>query len=118
VLLVEDESAVRRIAREMLLRLGYTILDAPNGLAALKTFLDYGKPIQLLVTDVVMPELGGCDLARQLKAVNGDLKTLFISGYAGETLVQEALLEDGTAYLQKPFSVNALASKIRELLDN
>jgi len=84
----------------------------------LKTFLDYGKPIQLLVTDVVMPELGGCDLARQLKAVNGDLKTLFISGYAGETLVQEALLEDGTAYLQKPFSVNALASKIRELLDN
>jgi two-component system cell cycle sensor histidine kinase/response regulator CckA len=118
ILLVEDESALRRIAREMLLRLGYTVLDAPNGLEAQKVLLDYGKPIQLLLTDVVMPEQGGRDLAGQLKALHGDLKILFMSGYAGDAIVHQGLLEPGTAYLQKPFSLYALASKIRELLDN
>ena len=117
VLLVEDESAVRRIATEMLLRLGYTVLDAPNGRVAQKIFLEYRKPIHLLVTDVVMPELGGRELTEQLRALRADLKVLFMSGYAGDALVQQALLEPGTAYLQKPFSLYALASKIRELLD-
>ncbi len=117
VLLVEDESAVRRIATEMLLRLGYTVLDAPNGRVARKIFLEYGKPIHLLVTDVVMPELGGQELTELLRALRPDVKVLFMSGYAGDAMVQQGLLEPGTAYLQKPFSLQALASKIRELLD-
>jgi two-component system, cell cycle sensor histidine kinase and response regulator CckA len=118
ILLVEDESALRRIAREMLLRLGYTVLDAPNGLEAQKTLRDYGKPIQLLLTDVVMPEQGGRELAGQLKGLQRDLKVLFMSGYAGDAIVRQGLLEPGTAYLQKPFSLYALASKLRELLDS
>ncbi len=107
---------MRRIATEMLLRLGYTVLDAPNGRVARKIYSDYGKPIHLLVTDVVMPELGGRELAEQLRALGGDLKVLFMSGYAGDAMVQQGLLEPGTAYLQKPFTLYALASKIRELL--
>ena len=117
VLLVEDQAAVRRIAAEMLLRLGYTVLDAPNGRAAQKILLDYGKPIHLLLTDVVMPELGGREFAGQLRALRGDLKVLFMSGYAGDAIVQQGLLEPGTAYLQKPFNLYTLDAKIRDLLD-
>jgi PAS domain S-box-containing protein len=118
ILLVEDEAAVRRIAAEMLLRLGYTVLEAANGAAARKVLDDYGKPVQMLLTDVVMPEVGGRELAEQLKALHGDLKVLFMSGYAGDAIVRNGLLEPGMAYLQKPFSLDALAGKIRELLDN
>ena len=117
MLLVEDEVAVRRMSAQMLLRLGYTVLDAPNGRAALRILTEYGKPIQLLLTDVVMPDLGGRELAAQSKALSTGLKVLFMSGYAGEAMVQRGLLEPGTAYLQKPFTLYALAGKIRELLD-
>ena len=117
ILLVEDETAVRRIVGEMLLRLGYTILEAPDGRAARKFMLEYNEPIQLLLTDVVMPELGGQELARLLKAMRDDLKVLFMSGYADDAIVQQGVLEQGMAYLQKPFTPDALAAKIREVLD-
>jgi two-component system cell cycle sensor histidine kinase/response regulator CckA len=118
ILLVEDEAALRRIVGEMLMRLGYTILEAPDSLSAEKLVSDYEKPIQLLLTDVVMPELGGRDLALRLKAVRRELKVLFMSGYADDTIVQQGVLESGAAYLQKPFTPDALASKIREVLDS
>ena len=108
---------MRRIAAEMLLRLGYTVLEAPNGAAARKVLDDYGKPVHLLLTDVIMPEVGGRELAGQLKALHANLKVLFISGYAGDAILRRGLLEPGMAYLQKPFSLDALAGKIRELLD-
>jgi len=117
ILLVEDEAAVRRIVREMLLRLGYTILEAPDGMAAEKIALESRKPIDLLLTDVVMPELGGLQLARRLKALRPELKVLFMSGYADDGIVNQSVLGTGAAYLQKPFTVDALASKIREALE-
>ncbi len=117
VLLVEDEAAVRRIVSEMLLRLGYTILEAPDANSAQKFLMEYEKPIQLLLTDVVMPEVGGRDLARISKTMREDLKVLFMSGYADDTVAQQGVLEPGAAYLQKPFTPDVLASKIREVLD-
>ena len=118
ILLVEDEAALRRIVGEMLTRLGYTIVEAPDSRSAEKVAADYGKPIQLLLTDVVMPELGGRELAWRLKAVRRDLKVLFMSGYADDTIAQQGVLEAGAAYLQKPFTPDTLAGKIREALDN
>ena len=116
ILLVEDETAVRRIVGEMLVRLGYTVLDVPDVRSALDLVKRYEKPIHLVLTDVVMPQLGGPELARQLKALRGDLKVLFMSGYAGESMLEEGH-ESGAAYLQKPFAPDALAGKIREVLD-
>jgi two-component system, cell cycle sensor histidine kinase and response regulator CckA len=118
ILLVEDEAALRRVVGEMLLRLGYTILEASDSLSVEKLVDDYKKPIELLLTDVVMPELGGRDLALRLRAVRREMKVLFMSGYADDTIVQQGVLESGAAFLQKPFTPDALASKIREVLDD
>jgi PAS domain S-box-containing protein len=117
ILLVEDEASLRKIVGGMLLRLGYTILEAPEGRAAETLVGQYDKPIELLLTDVVMPELGGRELARRLKTVRPELKVLFMSGYADDAIVQQGVLESGAAYLQKPFTPDALASKVREALD-
>jgi two-component system, cell cycle sensor histidine kinase and response regulator CckA len=117
ILLVEDEAAVRRVVTDMLLRLGYTILDAPDGRTAQKFVMEYEKPIQLLLTDVVMPEVSGRELARRLRTVRHDLKVLFMSGYADDAIIRQGILDPGAAYLQKPFTPDALAGKIRELLD-
>jgi two-component system, cell cycle sensor histidine kinase and response regulator CckA len=117
ILLVEDEAAVRRIVREMLLRLGYTILEASDGRAAQKIVVEYEKPIHLLLTDVVMPELGGRELAQILKTFRPELKVMFMSGYTDDAIVKQGVLEPGAAYLQKPFTPDALAGKIREALD-
>ena len=117
ILLVEDETALRRIVGEMLLRLGYTLVEAPDSLSVEKLVADYRKPIHLLLTDVVMPELGGRELALRLKAVRRELRVLFMSGYTDE-IVREGLLESGAAYLQKPFTPDALAGKVREVLDS
>jgi CheY-like chemotaxis protein len=102
----------------MLLRLGYTILEASDSLSVEKLVTDYKKPIELLLTDVVMPELGGRDLALRLKTIRREMKVLFMSGYPDDTIVQQGVLEFGAAYLQKPFTPDALASKIREALDD
>jgi CheY-like chemotaxis protein len=118
ILLVEDEAALRRVVGEMLLRLGYTILEASDSLSVEKLVTDYKKPIELLLTDVVMPELGGRDLALRLKTIRREMKVLFMSGYPDDTIVQQGVLEFGAAYLQKPFTPDALASKIREALDD
>lgn len=118
ILLVEDETGVRRIVSDMLLRLGYTILEAPDGQAAHKYVTEYDKPIQLLLTDVVMPEVGGQALARKLTALRTGMKVLFMSGYASDTSNRQGGLEPGATCLQKPFTPEALASKIREVLDS
>jgi len=115
ILLVEDENAVRRLVGAMLVRLGYTVLDVPDAGSALATAVSYGGPIHLVLTDVVMPRLGGVEVARQVKALRGDVKVLLMSGYAGEPVLE--VEEPGAAYLQKPFSPDVLASKIREVLD-
>jgi len=117
VLLVEDEDAVRESEREYLEQHGYTVLAAANGPAALELAASCGRDIQLLVTDVVMPKMSGSELAQQLLAQRPELKVLFVSGYAENTVVQHGLAELGSRFLQKPFTLKALAAKIREVLD-
>lgn len=116
ILLVEDDASVRRTVGEMLRRLGYRVLAFPAPSQALSFVAESNEPIHLLMTDVVMPKVGGPELARQLKARRGDLKVLFMSGHAGESKVNEHLARPGSGYLQKPFTQDALAARIRELL--
>jgi PAS domain S-box-containing protein len=117
ILLVEDEPAVRRVAGDMLTHLGYTVLQARNGVEAAQVFADHGRPVQLLLTDIVMPELGGIELADRLTAQDQRIKVLFMSGYAGESGGQLARPPQA-ALLQKPFSMDRLAFRVRELLDS
>jgi len=117
VLIVEDEEAVRALAKTALARKGYRVLEAANGGEALLLCESERAPIHLLVTDVVMPSLGGADLARRLAPLRPDMKVLFISGYADQAAARHGTIEPGAAYLEKPFSLDALARKVREVLD-
>lgn len=117
VLVVEDQAEVRRLTTRVLEARGYTVLAAENGPDALQSADRYLKRIDLLLTDVVMPELNGRDLALRLTAQRRDLKVLFVSGYTGEAIRQHGLLELGAAFLQKPFTPDVLARKVRDVLD-
>ncbi len=116
LLLVEDEAAVRQSAREFLALKGYTVLEAKNGEDALCIARDYLRPIDLMITDVVMPHLGGAKLAGQLAAERPTMKVLFVSGYAENTVLRHGAIDVTNSFLQKPFSLKALARKIREVL--
>ena len=117
VLLVEDEAAVRASTSEFLVRCGYTVVPAENGEDALRASRDYSGPIQLMITDVVMPKMGGPQVATQLLAERPDMKTLFVSGYAENTVLQHGKIDVAARFLAKPFSLSALANKIREVLE-
>jgi PAS domain S-box-containing protein len=117
VLLVEDAAAVRAVSKQVLERQGYTVLEAPNGEAALRLAQHHDGPIHLLLTDVVMPLLSGRQLAEQLARARPGVKVLYTSGYTDDSVVRHGVLEAGTAYLQKPFSPESLARKVREVLD-
>jgi PAS domain S-box-containing protein len=118
VLLVEDEPAVREVATRMLREQGYHVLVAANGDEALQLARSHAKDkIHLLVTDVVMPRLSGKVVAEQLKVFQPDMKVLFISGYADDTIVHHGAVDATLAFLQKPFSPALLAHKVREVLD-
>jgi len=116
ILLVEDESRVRALARTILTRLGYTVLEAANLEQALKVF-DAEPTIDLLLTDVVMPHGTGRDLAHRLQAKRPELPVLFMSGYTDDTVVRHGVLEEGVAFVQKPLTPGLLAVKVREALD-
>jgi two-component system, cell cycle sensor histidine kinase and response regulator CckA len=116
VLLVEDEAAVRQLAIRVLRQLGYTVLEATDGADALRVAGEYPGAIDLLVTDVVMPQLGGAALAERLREAHPRLKVLFMSGYTDHTIIRHSLLEPGVAFLQKPFVPEMLARKVREVL--
>jgi CheY-like chemotaxis protein len=117
VLVVEDEPALRAVARRVLQRQGYAVLEAADGDAALALVATHQGPLDLLVTDVVMPGLSGRDLADRLTAARPDLRVLFVSGYSGEALAHHGILDPDLAYLEKPFNPDALAMKVREVLD-
>ena len=118
VLLVEDESSVRNVTACTLREQGYTVLEAENGEEALLVARGQGaKKIHLLLTDVVMPRMGGKVLAELLRAERPDTKVLFFSGYPGEAIVHHGVLDSGAPFLQKPFTPAGLAWKLRELLD-
>jgi signal transduction histidine kinase/CheY-like chemotaxis protein len=119
ILLVEDETAVRELAASTLRRQGYVVLEAANGEEALRvTEAQASQMFQLLVTDVIMPRLGGKVLADRLRQAHPELKVLFISGYADDMIIHyNEILTPGIAFLQKPFSPPVLVRKVREVLD-
>ncbi len=117
VLLVEDEPAILKMVGMMLEKLGYRVLRAATPGEALRLAREYGSEIQLLVTDVVMPEMSGRDLVEQLQAVYPNLKGLFMSGYTADLIARHGVLEDGVQFIQKPFSKIDLADKIRQVLN-
>ena len=117
ILLVEDEDSVRRLARRVLEAQGYTVLEAMNGEVALRLAADYAGVIDLLLSDVVMPELGGRLLAERLIAQRPDIEVLFMSGYTDDDILRRGLLERGQRLLQKPFTGSALAHEVRTVLD-
>jgi len=116
VLLVEDEESVRGLVRETLESRGYTVLEAADGEAALVLAQSFETHIDLLVTDVVMPGMSGRELAAQLKQTRQQTRVLFLSGYTEDAIAQEGGLEPGAAFLQKPFTLQNLARKVREVL--
>jgi PAS domain S-box-containing protein len=118
VLLVEDAAAVRAIARQVLERQGYTVVEAPDGKTALSLAGRHQGPIHLLLTDVVMPQMSGRHLAVRLQEVRPDLKVVYMSGYTDDAVVRVGVLERQVAYLQKPFTAEGLARKVREALDS
>ncbi|MGH7268172.1 MAG: GAF domain-containing protein, partial [Candidatus Rokuibacteriota bacterium] len=117
VLLVEDEGELRDLTGEILEALGYRILKAGDGKEALAVAARHAGRIELLLTDVVMPQMSGRELASRLAESQPDVRILYMSGYTDEAISHHGVLDPGTALLQKPFSAEALARKIREVLD-
>jgi two-component system cell cycle sensor histidine kinase/response regulator CckA len=117
VLLAEDATGVRAVAREILERLGYRVLEASNGRAALELASRTPGSIDLLLTDVVMPEISGKQLVDQFKLLRPETRVLYMSGHTDDAIVRHGVLEPGTSYLQKPFTPETLARKVREVLD-
>lgn len=116
VLLVEDEEGVRQLTREYLETYGYTVIQAADGHAALELTRVHQGPIHLLVTDVVMPGINGRELAERAVKIRPAMKVLYMSGYTDQAVVQHGMVESGSVLLQKPFTMGALAAKLRELL--
>jgi two-component system cell cycle sensor histidine kinase/response regulator CckA len=117
VLLVEDEPNVRTVLGRVLREQGYTVVEAPHGRAALELAASPGSRIDLVVADIVMPELGGRELAEKMGALRPGVPILFISGYTGHDVVERGLIERDWPFLAKPVAPDVLARKVRELLD-
>jgi two-component system, cell cycle sensor histidine kinase and response regulator CckA len=116
VLVVEDEGAVRELTVKMLQKLGYRILTAASGVEAIEVSATHPGPIELLLTDVVMPSMSGRQLADALRPHRPDMKVLFLSGYTEDTIVHHGVLDPTVQFLPKPFSREVLAKKMREVL--
>ncbi len=118
VLLAEDDDSVRAVIVEHLRDLGYEVIETREGRDALAAAALHTGPIDLLLTDVIMPGMSGRELALQIAAARPGLRTLYISGYTDEAIVQHGILEPGTEFLQKPFSPGALGIRVRQILDS
>jgi PAS domain S-box-containing protein len=117
ILLVEDDNVVRSLAAESLRLSGYAVFESCNGVEALETFKTHRDSIKLVVTDVVMPEMSGRGLAMKIAELSPQIRVLYISGYTDDAIVHHGVLDPDTAFLQKPFTPEALARKVRDLLD-
>jgi len=118
VLLVEDEEPLRRATVEFLRLRGYTVLEARDGVDALSISKNHGSTIHLAVTDVVMPHMSGGELAKELEKLRPQTRVLFVSGYAGQTVLDHKVIDVENNFLQKPFTLKQLASKVRTVLDH
>ena len=118
ILLVEDDPAILNMVRMMLEKSGYAVFAAQTPTEAMRIALENSGDIDLLITDLVMPEMTGRDLAKRLNALFPQLKSLFMSGYSGGVIARHSVLEEGLSFIQKPFSQWELAAKVRETLDS
>ena len=118
ILLVEDEDVVRHLSLEILESCGYKVIQAENGIEAMNKCGSNNCRIDLLVTDVVMPQMGGRELAERLSGIYPDMKVLFTSGYTDDAVVRHGIIDEGTNFIQKPFTLDAFAKKVRQLLDS
>ena len=116
ILLVEDEDSVRQVTRHVLESAGYLVLEASGPEQAIDLFSRFEGTIHLLLTDLIMPTMNGAELAAQLKQLRANLITVFMSGYAATTSLLHTHLDAGAWYIQKPFTVHALLSRVGEAL--
>ncbi len=116
VLLVEDEEALLEITQEYLEGLGYSVLKARNGAEALGVLAQSTEPIHLLVTDVIMPKMGGRELAERIHSIHFGVPVIYVSGYTNQAIAHEGLLGPGVDFLQKPFRLRDLSRKVRQIL--
>jgi two-component system cell cycle sensor histidine kinase/response regulator CckA len=117
VLVVEDDEAVRKLTGQTLRKYGYQVLEAANGGEALLHCERRAEPIPLMITDIVMPQMSGPELAVRLRQMQPDMKVIYTSGYTDDAVVRHGLLDQSMAFLQKPFAPPVLARKVREVLD-
>jgi CheY-like chemotaxis protein len=117
ILVVEDEKAVRRLAREVLASRGYTVLEASHGEEALRVVAKHVGPIDLMVTDVVMPRMNGRELVDRLIPIRPGMKVVYMSGYTDDAVVARGVETAGLTFLQKPFTLDVLARTVRAVLD-
>jgi len=116
ILVVEDEAGIRALVRKILHRQGYEVLESASGDEALALSREYPGSIDMLITDVVMPQMGGRELADRLREMRHDIKVLYVSGYTDDTTIYAANFPAGTAFLQKPFTLGSLLDKVKEVL--
>jgi len=117
ILVIEDEDVVRNLACRGLRDQGYSVIEARNGVQAIQYIEQQPGTVDLVISDVVMPEMGGRELGESLARIEPSLPVLFMSGYTGEDVVQRGLLEPGAPFQQKPFTPASLATKVRAMLD-
>lgn len=117
IVVVEDERQVRELVQEILQAQGYTVLTAADGEEGLRLCTEYDGPIDLLLTDVVMPGLSGPEMAQCILPVHSTIKVVFMSGYASDAIGDHGVLDPGTAFLHKPITPDILIGKVRERLD-
>ena len=117
VLLADDDDSLRRMAERLLRRGGYTVIAAADGRSAMAAAERHGKQVDLLLTDVIMPGMSGKELAVELARRNLARRTLYMSGYTDDAIVSHGVLEPGIAFINKPFTAEALLSKLRAVLD-
>lgn len=117
ILVVEDDESVKKLASRVLEKQGYNVLEARDGEDAITFCKNYNKPIHLILTDVIMPKMNGKELVEKLKSIYPEIKSLFMSGYTENAIAIHGILEEGIQYLQKPFTVESLARKVRDVLN-
>ena len=118
VLVVDDNELVSKLTGEMLRRAGYAVLTAKDSEDALELVATHTDPIDLLLTDIVMPRVGGCELAHRCQELRPELQILYASGYGDDAMVKVGVLDPGHAFLQKPYTYDELTDKVHELLES
>ncbi|HLM59723.1 MAG TPA: response regulator, partial [Pyrinomonadaceae bacterium] len=118
ILLVEDEDMVRNLSRQILEICGYQVIEARNGIEALTLSESRNQKIDLLLTDVVMPQMGGRELMEKLSTLHPGISVLFTSGYTDDAVLRQGVQAEDMNFIQKPFTLDALAHKVRKCLDN